>query len=333
MQLVDALLREADTTSRHEHVVDVAQLEGGWSRLSYVADVKGDGNFKRFVVRVKPEGGFLQTDLSVEYEILRALTSLDLPTPRPVSFYAPERNPFGGPFFIMEYLEGEAFNVWRDLDRQRLEAYWYSGDYSLATDIVTYLARIHEVSEAAVPEGIPRTTFAQHRRRWQQEYDASGLCRDPVIEEAFVWLEENEPERLELGLVHGDYRVGNVLVDQGRVSGILDWELAHVGDTRYDLGYISLPYMAGKHLRPKTSLLGGIADKEWFLSEYARRSNRDVIAQDVIPFSLLSAVSLAVMAHVGVRHYMEGRTTDIRRAWARYSLPGLRQDMISLMDW
>ena len=75
------------------------------------------------------------------------------------------------------------------------------------------------------------------------------------------------PTETVTGLVHGDYRIGNMLIDGGRVSAILDWELAYMGDVRFDLGYIATDYMAGKHLGTKTDLLGGVAEREWFFAE------------------------------------------------------------------
>ena len=118
--------------------------------------------------------------------------------------------------------------------------------------------------------GLPAIRYDEQVERWRATYEEAGFNRDPVLEEAFHWLVENAPADERTGLVHGDFRIGNMLIDAGRVSAILDWELAYIGDVRFDLGYIATQYMAGKHLRPKTDLLGAVAEREWFFAEYER---------------------------------------------------------------
>jgi aminoglycoside phosphotransferase (APT) family kinase protein len=124
-----------------------------------------------------------------------------------------------------------------------------------------------------------------------------------------------------------------MLMEDGRVTAILDWELAYVGDVRFDLGYISLEYIAGKHLRPKTDLLGGVAKPEWFFGEYERLTGEPLDRDAVRAFAVLGAASLIAMSYTGLRRYADGRVTDMRRAWARYGLPGLRQELTQLMQW
>ena len=73
------------------------------------------------------------------------------------------------------------------------------------------------------------------------------LVRDPVTEEAFAWLRSRVPGEPQIGVVHGDYRIGNALVHEGRVTAVLDWELAYVGDVRFDLGYLMLERLATEY--------------------------------------------------------------------------------------
>ena len=91
--------------------------------------------------------------------------------------------------------------------------------------------------------------------------------------------------------------------------------------------------MAGKHLRPKTRLLGAVADREWFFAEYERLTGEPVDHDAIRSFSVLGLASLMTMSYTGLRRYVDGESTDFRRAWARYGLPGMRQELTQLMDW
>jgi aminoglycoside phosphotransferase (APT) family kinase protein len=75
---------------------------------------------------------------------------------------------------------------------------------------------------------------------WHARYRALGVD-SAAFEWAFRWLEENRPTPIVTTLVHGDFRLGNLMVDSGRVTGVLDWELSHVGDPREDLGWLCAP--------------------------------------------------------------------------------------------
>jgi aminoglycoside phosphotransferase (APT) family kinase protein len=209
----------------------------------------------------------------------------------------------------------------------------WAGHRGIAIDVVASAARIHSIAPAQAPAGVPHISYAEQVERWYETYAEAGFNRDPVLEEAFWWLRDNTPSGGVQGLVHGDFRIGNMLVESGRVSAILDWELAYVGDVRFDLGYIATDYMAGKHLRPKTDLLGAVAEREWFFAEYERLSGAPLDRGAVRAYSVLGLVSLMAMTYKGLRRYADGRNLDFRRAWARFGLPGMRQELTELMVW
>jgi aminoglycoside phosphotransferase (APT) family kinase protein len=331
--LVSALLRAEGELRPGEDVVAVRQLEGGWSRFSHIATARlRSGDERRYVVRVKAPAALFDTDLVAEYRVLAALSKLDLPTPRVFGLRRDEDNPFGGQLFVMDHLPGTAPNVWRAADNAALRADW-EGPRGIARDTVTYLARIHSLGADRAPDGLPAVAFADAVRRWRGEYEDAALGREPVLEEAFAWLDEHEPAPRPSGLVHGDFRAGNLLVRDGRVTGILDWELAYLGDVRFDVGYLAMPYIAGKHLRAKTDLVAGVADAGWLFAEYERLTGAPLDRDAVRAFSVLGAVALTCMTYTGARRHLDGRTTDVRRMWARFALPGLREDLTRLMQW
>jgi aminoglycoside phosphotransferase (APT) family kinase protein len=135
------------------------------------------------------------------------------------------------------------------------------------------------------------------------------------------------------GLVHGDFRIGNTLIHDGRLTAVLDWELVYVGDVRFDLGYLALERAAGKHLRRRTELMGTFADRDWFLERYGRLTGEPVAWASLAPFQMLSIMMLLATQITAVWMHAHGQTDDFRMVWARYSFPGLRDDMVRLMAW
>jgi aminoglycoside phosphotransferase (APT) family kinase protein len=315
-----------------EQVTEVLQLEGGWSRWSHLARARTALGERRYVVRVKAPFGLFDSDLIVEYELFKMLEAVDVPTPRVFGLERSPVNPFGGELFVMEFLAGHAPNLWRAKDHEVLRAGW-NNDRSIACDLVADMARIHAVGPDLAPHSLPTIRFPQQVAHWRGVYEENRLVRDPALEEAFAWLEARAPEKPHIGLVHGDFRIGNTLIDGGRVTAILDWELAYVGDVLFDVGYFALDYTAGKHLRQKTSLIGGVADREWFLSEYERLTGRPLDREAVQTYGVLGLASLIAMTAIGVRRYVDGKTSDVRRVWARFGIPGMREELAKLMDW
>lgn len=330
-----ALLRGAGVLGAGAEATSLTQLEGGWSRQAWVLGAReGDGNEdeeREFVVRVKPPGALLDTDLRQEYETTRLLTAHGVAAPVAHAFEAGE-NPFGGPYYVMDRAPGSAPNVWRARDRAELEANWEAGG-SLAEDLVDGLVSIHRIPAAEAAGVLPLRDFEAAVAHWETVQNEMALLRDPVVEDAYAWLRGREPDPIPPTLVHGDYRIGNCLNEDGRITAILDWEISYLGDPRYDLGYISLEYEAGKFTRPGSELLSSVAGREWFMREYERRSGRPVDPEVVRTFAVLGALMLIAILTTGIRMYADGKTEDVRMPWTRFAIPGLRQELTWLMGY
>jgi aminoglycoside phosphotransferase (APT) family kinase protein len=314
-------------------VTAFAQLPGGWSRQSFVLDVadptRGD---RACIVRVRPPGTSLDTDIGQEGRTLELLQDVAVPTPEIYGMELGADNLFDGPFFVMERLPGVAPNVWNKADRAELTAAWEDGS-SLAADFVENLAAIHGMTADHARSVVPPRSYQDSVDHWADVWARGRLVADPVVEEAFAWLRSREPDPIEPRLVHGDYRIGNCLVLDRRVSGILDWELSHVGDPRFDLGYLALEYAGGKFARPGSPLLGAVADREWFFARYTELTGIAVDVEVVDTYSVLGALMMIAIMSTGIRSYVERSTDDIRLAWSRFAIPGLRQDVVALMGW
>jgi len=332
---VTEALQAAGELDAAERITEVEQLSGGWSRHSYVARaVPAAGGERRYIVRVEAPGGVLETDIAAEYALYHALGDADdIATPSVFHFDPTGENPFGHRYIVMEHVAGSAANTFRGRDRAWLEEDW-NGSRGIARDMVDNLVRLHRFGVDRLPlDAVPALDFLAVVDRWQAVYDERRLARDPVTEEAFAWLRARVPEDTWTGVVHGDYRIGNALVADGRVTALLDWELAYIGDVRFDLGYLALERLAGKHLRPVTPLLNAFAEADWFFDEYARLAGRPVDREVVRTFSVLGIMMLLATHYMGMWMYANGRSQDFRLAWNRFGLIGLRQDLTALMEW
>jgi aminoglycoside phosphotransferase (APT) family kinase protein len=318
-----------------DRVVSVAQLSGGWSRHSFVATAELEAGGERgYIVRAEAPGGVLETDIATEHALYATLDAADdIATPRIYHFDAGRDNAFGQRYMVMEKISGDAANAFLRPDRAWLEENW-NGERTIAHDLVENLAHLHRFPADRVPAGtVPELDFLAVVDRWQTVYEEKHLVRDPVTEEACAWLRSRVPADVQHGIVHGDYRIGNTLVENGRITAILDWELAYIGDVRFDLGYITLERLAGKHLRPVTSLMNATADEDWFLEQYAERVGRPVDREVVRTFSVLAIMMLLSTHYMGIWMYANGNSTDFRLAWNRFGVIGLRQDLTRLMEW
>lgn len=329
-----ATMRAAGSASDVDQVTYLEQLEGGFSRHSYAARVRHeDGHEDQYIIRARPRAATVDSDLEREFHTLVLLVDEPVPTPRVHGFEASVDNAFDGAFFVMDRMKGSAPNVWRERDREALAEDWKHGR-GVAEDLVVHLASIHAIdAERAVQGAIVARDFAATVDHWQSVYEEHKLVNDPVVNEAYAWVRSRRPDPVAPSLVHGDYRIGNCLTDGGRVSAILDWELAHVGDPRFDLGYMALDYHAGKFTSPGSPLLNAVAEEGWFYSRYTELSGRPVDAAVVSTFTALGGLMLFAIMTTGLRVYARGETNDIRMAWTRFVLPGLRQDLSRLMGW
>ncbi|WP_187369151.1 phosphotransferase family protein [Baekduia soli] len=312
----------------------ITELTGGWSRRTYVADLAARGGeaSRRIVVRVKPPSGLLATDIRTEYEVMRAAHDTGLAVPRPL-WLDEDADVFVGPSFACDWVAGTAPNTWRARDRVALEADWKAGG-NLAEQFVRSLVGVHAVPRSAVTALGPALTLADLAAKWRAIYEDVRIAPDPVIEEGLACIEESAPRaREEPTLVHGDFRIGNMLLDDGRITAILDWELAFVGDPHFDLGYCALEYLAGRMFRPASPLVCAMCDREWLYSRYEELSGRTVDRELVRAYTALSAIVLTVILLTGVRAHHDGRSADVRLAWGRFAVAGLRQSLTEILGW
>jgi aminoglycoside phosphotransferase (APT) family kinase protein len=321
-------------------VVDLeAQTEGfSAETFSFTAEVTRSGARERLalVAKREPVAGLLEPyDLEPEFRVLHALSDDPLPSPRTPWF---ERDPtvLERPFYVMERLPGEV----------PIPAPGASGEgpfdaverAALVPAVTGALAALHAVDWRARGLGFlgvasPGTDAARREvERWTDRIVRSGIPPDPVVREALAWLGEHAPATDRVVLLHGDYRLGNWLVERRgaatRLTGILDWEMVHLGDPVEDLAWCV------SHLwRAQTPRAACLAAPAELVAAYERASGHPVDPERLRFYEVLAVVKMIAIQMTGIRAFREGRTTDLRMAIFDHQIAFLHALLAALRGW
>lgn len=254
------------------------QIPGGRSNLTYRL-VDADG--RRWVLRRPPLHSVLRSahDVVREHRLMTALAATDVPVPRCVDV---ETDPgvLGAPFYVMDHVDGE---VIRDADdATRLLSPAARG--AASEELVSVLATLHDLDVDAIGLGdlARREGYLERQlRRWKQQLQDGRTRPSPLLDEVHARLSAEVPEQHGIALVHGDYRLDNLMLDPqtGAVRAVLDWELATLGDPLADLGllvvYWGEPGEGGAVLPGTPTVIEGFPDRSELARRYAELSGRD----------------------------------------------------------
>ena len=284
--MADAVLFELDRLAAYLRVnidgltgaIDVEPLTGGQSNPTFV--IKLDGK-KRYVLRKKPAGLLLPSAHAVdrEYRVMKALGGSDVPVPRMLCL-CDDDAVIGTMFFVMDFADGRSF--WDPAlpgvePQERAQLYG---------EMNRVIAALHSVDYQAVglgDFGKLGNYFARQIGRWIKQYRASETRLIPSMENLIAWLPENIPAGDETSLVHGDFRLDNLIFHavEPRVIAVLDWELSTLGHPLADFAYHLLAW----RLRPDEfrGMAGvdiaalGIPNEQDYVAAYCRRTGRQPI--------------------------------------------------------
>jgi aminoglycoside phosphotransferase (APT) family kinase protein len=304
---------------------DVQRIAVGWSHETWLLDASwtADGvqHERGFCVRRDPGNALLRemSDLGVQFDVLRALEATPVPTPR-AYFFEPGVDVLGAPFLVMEKVAGVCPSPWGSDGRRFYEA--AAGRGVLPESFTDALVAIHNVDwRAAGLEflGVPAlgTDFAAREiAKWRSLIDATGIQPDPVLTDLICWLEANVPSTDRLVLVHGAYRTGNLLIDDDRVSAVLDWETEVIGDPMYDVAYV-----LSELNRERTELLSNIVERDAFRRRYEQGTGIEIDDDACRYYQLLYAMRSAAFWMSATGLFASGRNTDLRLARTAWSIP------------
>jgi aminoglycoside phosphotransferase (APT) family kinase protein len=288
-------------------------IEGGRSNLTYyVSDAT-----RSWVLRRPPLAHVLPTahDMGREHRVLSALGPTPIPVPQVIGL-CEDPDVLGVTFYVMERVDGH-------IVRDRIPAAYPDTAKTrgqMSHVLVDTLAALH----AIVPEqvglegfGKPQGFLERQLRRWWTQWEFSKTRELPAIEDLRRRLEAGLPASGPSGIVHGDYRLDNLLLaldDPGRITAILDWEMCTLGDPLADLGLL-LVYWADRDDPPEITeafslspitVQDGFLTRDELVAAYARRSERDLAALDW--YICLGFYKLAIVAEGIHARFLMGMT-------------------------
>lgn len=281
-------------------VTSVRRLSGGASRVTSAVDLKGsDGAHRALILQQRRGGGSNPTTgVAMETALLRTAAAAGVPVPGVVA--AGPADGLDDGWLVVERLDGET------IPRRILRDDAYAGARPLlVADTARALARIHTMA----PDGVPDLPRADPLRRPLGFLDATGEVR-PVLELAARWLEAHRPPPTGRTVVHGDYRMGNLLVDGSGLRGVLDWELAHAGDPAEDIGWLTAPpWRFGG-----AGVVGGFGDLDEFLAAYAVDGGSPVEPDTVRWWQAYATLKWAVICALQATTHLSGAVRSVELA-------------------
>ena len=303
----------AEQVDGYTGALQVCQFKGGQSNPTYwLADAE-----RQYALRKKPPGKLLQSAHAVdrEYLVMRALADTDVPT---ATMYAlcEDDAVIGTSFFVMEYVQGRIF--W-NVQLPELEAEERRAVYE---ELARVLAAIHSVDLGAVglsDYGRPDAYVARQVKRWTKQYLASQTADIEQMNTLIEWLPANIPDDEATALVHGDYRLDNLIFHptEPRALAVIDWELSTLGHPLSDLAYscmlydVTLPKIGG--LAGVDFDKAGIPTEEAFVARYCERVGRDGVP-DLHYYKAFSLFRLAAIAQGVYKRSLDGNASSTEAA-------------------
>ena len=266
-----------------EHVADfmgpltVRQFEGGQSNPTFQLITPS----KTYVMRKQPPGELLPSAHQVdrEYRVMDALWNTAVPVPK-MYCLCEDNSVIGTKFYVMEMIEGRLFT------ETRLPMLSKEERTAIYLDLARVLAALHSTDpkDVGLSEfGRPGNYYERQIGRWTKQYLASQTDDLPAMTNLMEWLPKNIPSNTQSVVVHGDYRLGNVLIHptEPKIVGVLDWELSTLGDGLADLGYLCQDYYGDPDSDVGITGINyeslGIPTEEQLVAEYCKHSGRQEI--------------------------------------------------------
>ena len=292
-----------------EVLQEMRRLTGGNSNETYLLETSAG----RRIVRRPPQATIDASAHSMarEHSVLAALAGTDVPAPRPLSF-CEDASVLGAPFILMEFVEGMALT-------DSLPAAYSDDVAGAGFAIVDALATLHlapwrEIGLADF--GKPQGFLDRQVGRWHSQYDRYKVRDLPDFYEVAGWLGSHRPPESEPAILHGDFHADNTLVSlsEPRVTAILDWEMATIGDPLLDLGLL-LAFWGTERPDPPAmprvqgfSRGAGAPDRVELAARYAKRTGRSVEHLDY--YLALALWKLAAIVEGAYAHFRSGAVDD-----------------------
>jgi aminoglycoside phosphotransferase (APT) family kinase protein len=285
--------------------LELTPIPGGASRETWLA--AGEGG--RWVLRRDPEGSVSLVPMREEHALLERARTAGVPVPEPIAFEDADGR-FGSPGILMEFVEGTSVapRILRKPEYERARD-------RLPVQLGQALARIHSLGPGGV-DGVlppsPADPALGQVEEWERQLDEIGEPL-PAVELGLRWLRANAPEPAEPRVVHGDFRLGNFIVDGDGLAAVIDWELSHLGDPAEDMGWLCIrSWRFGSDELP----VAGVGELEAFLAAYENAGGDRPPAERIRYWEVFGNVKWAVICARQARDHL----TEVRRSHELASL-------------
>lgn len=271
---------DAQAPGTVDGTLSASLITGGKSNLTYSVS---DGS-REYVVRRPPLGHVLATahDMGREYRVMAALDGSAVPVPKMIALCT-DVDIIGAPFYVMEKVAGTPYNR-----ASELEVLGAERTHAIGERLIDTLVDLHAVDYQAVglgDFGRPEGYLGRQIARWKKQLAASESRELPGMDKLIDRLEATLPLESGATIVHGDFRLDNLLVDDNdRVTAVLDWEMSTLGDPLSDVAVL-LAYQQLAEAAPAQSAAAsmvtdapkaaGYPSREEMLARYAEKSGRD----------------------------------------------------------
>jgi aminoglycoside phosphotransferase (APT) family kinase protein len=259
--------------------IAVTEFKGGQSNPTYRLDAASGS----YVLRRKPPGKLLKSAHAVdrEFRVISALYASGFPVPQPYVLCEDDAV-IGTAFYVMECVEGRIF--W-ELDLPGLHRDKRAAIYEHVNETIAALHRTDFRAIGLDDFGVPGNYFERQISRWTRQYRASETDEIPSMDRLIDWLPENIPDDDSTSIVHGDFRLDNMIIHptEPRVVAVLDWELSTIGHPLADFTYHLMAWQMPEIGIGSTGLVGkplaelGIPSEDAYVDQYCARTGRDGI--------------------------------------------------------
>lgn len=319
----------SERSSGFDAPIELQQFRGGQSNPTYLLRCGP----KRYVLRRRPPGTLLPSAHAIdrEFRVTSALRGSDVPVASPL-VYCDDDAVIGSAFYIAEYVDGRVF--WEPL-LPALAAAERTAVYREASRVIATLHRLNVASLGLADFGSSADYFQRQIARWTRQYRASEGDRIDAMEQLIAWLPDHVPHDNELRLVHGDYRLDNLIFHptECRVLAVLDWELSTLGHPLADFAYHCLAW----YLRPD-ELRGfagvnlsstGVPTVERHLADYCAATGR----APVDPLTWRACIAFSMFKVAAILQGVARRAQEGNASNANASNAGARARAIAERGW
>lgn len=258
--------------------------------------------------------------LPMEAELLRVADKAGVPVPGVVHICTPSDGL--GEAYIMSRLDGETL-----APRILREARFGAARDKLASQCGQALAGIHAVATDALTD-LPQSDGPDQLNRYEAIYLGMDLPT-PVFDLTIQWLRAHAPAPLTPVLVHGDFRLGNLMVDEAGLAGVLDWELAHLGDPREDIAWACVnSWRFGNSAKR----VGGFGDLEDLLAAYTKAGGPDLQPSEIDWWEMLGTLKWGIMCMIMYDAHRTGADPSVERVTIGRRVSETEMDLVNLLE-